>query len=152
MARNLHLVYGIIVLALGLVACGNENVVPSEQQVRDLAWQALEPNTSSHNRDAWEIIEIKKVVGREIASQFEDAKNPDWCPGPAIVTNDIIDPIGIYWYVHLEPRFATSLPPQRTMSPTEPALIPEPWISKAIFLIDATYGRMVARILNCVVY
>ena len=149
MARTIYLGYLVIVLTLGLVGCANKKVIPIEQQVRDLAWQALEPNTASHNRAAWGFIEIKQVVGRDISGQFRDEYFYGYLQGPTIVPNSKIDPSGVYWYVHLEPRPATPLPQQRNMSITEVPLIPEPFIYKAFFLIDVTDGKVVARNLYC---
>ena len=109
MARTIYLGYLVIVLTLGLVGCANKKVIPIEQQVRDLAWQALDPNTASHNRAAWGFIEIKQVVGRDISGQFRDEYFYGCLQGPTIVPNSKIDPSGVYWYVHLEPRPATPL-------------------------------------------
>jgi hypothetical protein len=151
MAKTMRLGFVVIVLALGLVACANEKVAPTEQQVRDLAWQALEPNTASHNRAAWEFIEIKQVVGRDIAGQFTSNYFYGCLQGPTSVPNSQIDPSGVYWYVHMEPRPATPLPPKLKgpVGTGNPPIIPEPFMYKAFFLIDAADGKVVARNLSC---
>jgi hypothetical protein len=146
----------IIILILSLVGCTIPKLPPNEQQVRDLAWQEVNPYTLSHNRDSWEIIEIKKVIGRDIVGQFENEHFSGgyfygcW-EGPTIIApNSGIEPFKSYWYVQMEPRPATPLPQHQTVSSTEIPIIPEPFMFKALFLIDVTNGRVVARNLYCV--
>jgi hypothetical protein len=150
MAKSIHMGYALIILALGSVGCAIVKFPPSEQQVRDLAWQALEPNTSSHDRAAWEVIEIRKVIGRDITMQFTNVNFYGCLEGPTISTNNGIDPSIIYWFVHMEPRRATPLPQQQTVPYTQIPFIPEPFIYKALFLIDSTNGKVVARNFFCV--
>ena len=151
MVRVLCLGYVVAVLAVGLVACASETVTLSEPQVRDLAWQSLEPNTSSHNQANWEFIEVKQVIGREVAEQFEGEPAPGCWQGPPAVPNEKVNPSGTYWYVHLKPRQVTPLP-EPTISPTAPPNVPEPFMHQAFFLLDAADGRVVARKISCVIY
>ncbi len=156
---SVRLAFVALALALGMAACASPQIVPSqqqagpgEQQAGDLAWQALEPNTASHARANWEIVEVKQVAGRDVAAQFDGDPAPGCWKGPTAVPNGKVDPAGAYWYVHLKPRPATSPPPQRTRSPTEPPDVPEPFMFEALFLIDAADGHVVARKLACVIY
>jgi hypothetical protein len=160
MTKVLRMRLVIVVLALALAACSGETGLlgeqqvldaASEQQVRDTAWEALEPNTSSHNRVNWEFAEVRQVVGREVAEQFEGKPAPG-CPGPTPPANGAIRPSGAYWYAHLKRRPATPLPQKGTVSPTAPPVVPEPFMYQALFLIDATDGQVVARKLYCVIY
>jgi len=156
----------IFALAVGLVACSDrseplDRQAPDaasdqpeplgEQQALDAAWAALEPNTSSHSIANWQVIEVRQVAGREVAEQFADTTFYG-CPGPKPPANEAIEPTSDYWYVDMEPRPATSVPRNRTVSPTEPPAIPEPFTRQALFLIDVADGRVVARKLFCVVY
>jgi len=59
-------------LTLALTACSAKVVPLSEQEVVDIVWHALEPNTSSHNQAAWEIVGVQGVTGREVQDLFED--------------------------------------------------------------------------------
>ena len=126
----------------------------SEQQIIDIVWQALEPNTSSHNQAAWEITDMKTVTGREVQDLFEGELVPGGCaPGPTVHDNATIAIDGSYWYVQMRPRFATPRPkPTEQYSPTAPPYIPEPFVYQAHFLVDAITGQVVARKLNCVIY
>ncbi len=163
MANVLRMGLVIVVLALALAACSGQTeplseqvTVPSlvkdgEQQVLDTAWEALEPNTSSHNRANWEVAEVRHMVGREVVEQFE-GKPPSGCPGPTPPANGTISPSGAYWYVHLKRRPATPWPREGTISPTAPPAVPEPFMYQAMFLIDPAGGQVVARKLYCVIY
>jgi hypothetical protein len=55
-----------------------------------------------------------------------------------------------YWVVEMSPLPATPLPVP-TLSPTAPPFVPEPFLRRALFLLDVD-GRVVARKLYCVVY
>ncbi len=63
MANVLRMGLVIVVLALALAACSGPTEPLSEQQVLDAAWEALEPNTSSHNRTNWEVAEVRQWSG-----------------------------------------------------------------------------------------
>lgn len=122
-----------------------------EGHLFDIAWQALEPNTSSHDRANWEGGEVRQVAGRDVADETDGARPGYGCPGPAPPANARIEPSGAYWYVQLKRRPATPPPDVPTLSPTAPPLVPEPFIYQAFFLIDPG-GQVVARKLYCVIY
>jgi hypothetical protein len=151
MANVLRMGLVIAVLALALAACSGPTEPLSEQQVLDVAWEALEPNTSSHDRANWEGAEVRHVAGREVAEQFEGRPAPG-CPGPTPPANGAISPSGAYWYVHLKRRPATPVPQTGTIPPTAPPVVPEPFMYQAMFLIDPAAGQVVARKLYCVIY
>ena len=124
----------------------------SEQQVVDLVWVALEPNTWSHDLSAWEAIEVRQAAGRDVAEQFEGAPASGCWQGPTPVANGVIKPSDTYWYVHMMPKPATPFPREGETSPTAPPAVPEPFLWQAFFLVDADSGVIVARKLLCVVY
>ena len=137
-----------------LTACSTKVTPLSEQQVVDIVWQALEPNTSSHNQAAWEIADVQAVTGQEVQDLFEGEPVPGRCaPGPKPPDNATIAPEGSYWYVQMRPRSATPRPrPTKQYSPTAPPIVPEPFVYQAHFLVDASTGQVVARKLHCVIY
>jgi hypothetical protein len=137
-----------LVPLLLLAACANGGSL-DEKQAADLAWEALAPNTSSKDRDQWQTIEVRRVQGREVASEFEGRAAPG-CLGPKVPDNDTIRAGSTYWYVQFKPLPATPLP-RPTISPTAPPFIPEPFVRGAHFLLDSE-GRIVARSLRCVIY
>ena len=143
----------MICLCLVIAACSPQVDSLNEQQVGEIAWQALEPNTSSHNLAAWEIVDARIVTGQDVQDQFEGEPVPGRCaPGPQPPANATIDRDGSYWYVQLKPRFATPGPvPTEQFSPTAPPSIPEPFIHEANFLVDAA-GQIIARKISCVIY
>jgi hypothetical protein len=143
-----------VCLTLLLAACSGRVGTLSEQQVADIAWQALEPNTSSHNQAAWEIVSVETVTGREVQDLFEGEPVPGRCaPGPTPPDNDPIAGGGSYWYVQMKPRLATPQPqPTEQFSPTAPPSVPEPFVYQAHFLLDVGTGQVVARKLYCVIY
>jgi hypothetical protein len=150
MANNLRTVWLIVTLILVLGACSDQTVSLSEQQAVDKAWQALEPNTSSHDRTHWELGEVRQVLGQEVTAQFGGDPAPG-CLGPKPPANGEIQSSRSYWYVQLKPRPATPLP-EAEISPTAPPAIPEPFTRQALFLVDPTDGSIVARKLFCVIY
>jgi len=141
-------------LTLVLTACSAKVVPLSEQEVVDIVWHALEPNTSSHNQAAWEIVGVQGVTGREVQDLFEGEPVPGGCaPGPAPPDNATVALDGSYWYVQMRPRSATPRPqPTEQFSPTAPPSVPEPFVHQAHFLVDASTGQIVARKLHCVIY
>jgi len=141
----------VLALALALVACSGQTDVSDEQGVLDVAWKALEPNTSSHDRGNWEVVEVRRVTGREVAEQFE-GRPASACPGPKPPDNRTIKPSVAYWYVDMKPRLVTPIPEEGTASPTAPSRIPEPFTRRVLFLIDPADGHVVARKLHCVIY
>ncbi|MFZ5820872.1 MAG: hypothetical protein ACOYYJ_13305 [Chloroflexota bacterium] len=126
----------------------------SEQQIIDIAWQALEPNTSSHSRTAWEVIVVQTATGWEVKDQFEGEPVPGRCaPGPTPPDNANIAIDGTYWYVEMQRRPVTPQPqPTELFPPTAPPKVPEPFVYQAHFLIDAIIGQVTARRLFCVIY
>jgi hypothetical protein len=150
MVKIIHKEYVSTFITLVLVGCSLVNYHPNEQQVGNIAWQALNPYTSSHNRNAWEIIEIKKVVGSDIIEQFEYNEYYG-CKTPATLVPDSgVDPSKVYWFVHMEPRPATPIPiPSKWWSPTNQGFIPEPGLYNALFLIDPVSGQVLIRRLGC---
>jgi hypothetical protein len=152
----------IALLALALSACGGQTATPDSvapldresldpRQAFDLAWAALEPNTSSHDPANWELAEVRRVSGQEVAAEFGDEQPGYGCPGPTPQPNRPVKASGAYWYVTLKRRPATPPPDVPTISPTAPPLVPEPFIYQAFFLVDAE-GEIVARKLFCVIY
>jgi hypothetical protein len=119
--------------------------------VRDLAWRALEPNTSSHDPANWEVLDLRQVVGREIAKDFE-GRPAYGCPGPTPVANASIAGSKTYWLVQFQKRPATPPAGATPLSPTAPPNVPEPFIYQAFFLLDPGNGQVVARRLFCVIY
>ena len=143
----------LLSIVLPLVACEEKKPI-SEQQVIEIAWQALDPNTSSHNRTAWEIITVEAVTGREAQDRFEGEPGVSgWVPGPTPPNNESITPDGSYWYVEMQPVYVTPKPvPTELFSPTAPPNIPEPFIFQANFLIDAITGQIIIRKFDCPIY
>lgn len=141
-------------LIAALSACAPKASPPNEQQVLEVVWQALEPNTSSHSQAAWELVDARTVTGQEVLDLFEGEPVPGSCaPGPYPPDNAAIALNGSYWYVQMRPRTATpqTLPTEQ-FSPTAPPLVPEPFLYQAHFLVDARTGEVVARKLYCVIY
>lgn len=143
----------IACLTFALTACSPATTPPGAQQVRELTWQALEPNTSSHDRANWEFVEVKQVSGHEVIDRFTGEPAPGCWQGPPPPENAAIIYNGFYWYVDLKPRSATPLPsPTEEFSPTAPPNILEPFLYRAEFLVDTGTGLIVARKLSCSVY
>ena len=141
----------IAVLTLALTTCSTKTAPLREQQVIDIAWLALEPNTSSHNQAAWEVVSVQSVRGQEVLDMFEG--EPVSCPGPTPPKNAMIALDSFYWYVQMQRRPATPQPqPTEQFSPTAPPRIPEPFLYLAHFLIDSRTGHVVARKFDCVIY
>lgn len=139
---------------IGLMPALQPSAPLGEQQILDIAWRALDPNTSSHNRTAWDIVVVKLVTGQEVQDRFEGEPVPGGCvPGPMPPDNAEIAPDGAYWYVEIR-RVPVSPQPQPTeqYSPTAPPNIPEPFIYQAYFLIDVVTGQVTARKIFCVIY
>ena len=141
-------------MILASAACSPNVDLLSEEQVIDIVWQALEPNTSSHDRSAWETVSVQTVAGRDVQDLFAGEPVPGHCvSGPTPPDNAVIAPDGSYWYVLMQPRSATSVPqPTEQYSPTAPPAVPEPFLYQAHFLVDPSTGQIVARKLYCVIY
>jgi hypothetical protein len=161
-----------IILILAMAACAGSTGIPGptpspdsqnkvdrtsgrddldEQHLLDIAWAALEPNTSSHDLANWEGGEVRRVEGGEVADEFDDERPGYGCPGPTPVANSRVKSDGTYWYAQIKRRPATPPPGVTPISPTAPPQVPEPFMYQAIFLIDDS-GQVVARKLYCVIY
>ncbi len=137
--------------SIALVACAAPTAsLATEQQMRDAAWAALNPSTTSHNRAYWDFPEVRQVRGIEVSSQFGKDAAPG-CLGPPPPANATIAAAQVYWFVRAERRAMTPIPQNRTLSPTGPPAIPDPFMYQALFLLDAN-GKVVARKLFCVIY
>ncbi len=124
----------------------------SQSQVIDIVWEALEPNTSSHERSNWQAVEVGSVTGESVAELFEGEPAPGCWSGPKPVENKEIRASKSYWYVLMIPNPATPEPFDGTPSPTAPPRIPEPFLREAHFLVDPKTGEILARKLMCVIY
>lgn len=145
------IIWQLAFLILIFTACsGNATPLP-EAQVLNRVWQALEPNTSSHNQANWEVVESRSVSGREVSDRFEGGPDPGCVPGPTPPPNRQINLNATYWYVQMLPRPATPLP-GTPLSPTAPPRIPEATVRQAHFLVDPSTGEIIARRLGCVIY
>ena len=141
----------LICLTLMFIACSGKASPLSEAQILTQVWQALEPNTSSHNQANCEVVESRSVSGREVSERFEGGPDPGCVPGPTPPPNQRISLNATYWYVQMRPRPATPLPGPR-LSSTAPPNIPEATVRQAGFLVDPITGEIVARMLGCVIY
>jgi hypothetical protein len=142
----------MVVLVLALAACSSRVASVGEQTVVRAAWNALEPNTSSHSRSNWEVVDVRRVEGREVAAQFEGDPAAGCWIGPTPSDNEQVTPSARYWLVHMRPVAVTPLPQTAAPSPTAPPRIPEPFIRQAYFLVEVDSGQVVARKLHCVIY
>jgi hypothetical protein len=159
-----YLLIGFLVLALLACSSSGDAVDNSEltdivedavdeSELIDIVWETLEPNTSSHDLANWDAVDIREVKGNEVVEQFEDDPAPGCWQGPLPPENGTIDPSQTYWYVHMQPRPATPIPPKEgEYSPTAPPLSPEPHTRGATFLLDMDSLEIVARKLICVIY
>jgi hypothetical protein len=138
-------------LILALAACSVTAPALTEAQVADIAWQALDGRTASHSRSNWEVLELRRVTGHEIAANFEGKPDTGCALGPTAPANGTIASQDTYWYIYLAPQPAT---PQAAtpLSSTAPPTVPEPFIYQAHFLINLATGDVVARKLYCVIY
>jgi hypothetical protein len=141
--------WGWVLAVLTLAACAGSLGTVTRDQALDNAWRDLEPHTSSHDLDNWEVIEAKKVTGREVAEVFE--RDQPRCVWPTPQPNEEVESATTYWYVEMKPRPATPLPGEK-LSPTAPPRVPEPFVYDAFFLVDPSSGEVVARMLHCVIY
>lgn len=133
------------------VGTANAASTLSQEQVRELAWQALDPNTSSHDPANWDVIDLRQVEGREIAKEFE-GQPATGCPGPTPLPNAPVDAIESYWLVQFQKRPVSPPTDATPLSVTAPPNVPEPFMYQAFFLIDPGSGQVVARRLICVIY
>ena len=139
----------VALLILAGCAAGTETPALDRDRASDIAWEALEPNTMSHDRANWAVVEAHTASGQSVAEEFEGWTFYGACGGPAPPPNGEIEPSETYWYVEMRPQPATPSGP--SMSPTAPPLVPEPFMFRALFLIDGS-GQVISRVLTCVVY
>jgi hypothetical protein len=147
------LVWRITLLSLVVsgVSCSVHARDIDQDDAEATVWAVLEPYTASHERANWQISEPFHVVGQEIAQEFEGDPAPG-CLGPEPPANPEVDPTAPYLYVEVKPRPATPLPEVGESSPTAPPSVPEPFLRRALFLLDSTTGRIYARKLFCIIY
>jgi hypothetical protein len=126
--------------------------VLSESQVLPIVWEALEPNTSSHDRLNWLVADIYTSKGIDVIERFRGEPTTGCWYGPKPPENGDIRTDKLYWYVFMKPVPATPLPSKETPSPTGPPNVPEPFLKEAYFLVDPVFGNVVARKLICVIY
>lgn len=129
-----------------------ETPATSQSQVIEIVWNALEPNTSSHNRSNWQVAKEQLIIGESMIERFEGEPASGCWSGPKPDENKDIDVKKTYWYVLMTPIPATQVSKNTPTSPTAPPLIPEPFLREAHFLVDPENGEIVARRLICVVY
>ena len=122
-----------------------------QDQAVDLAWDALQPNTTSGNPDNWEVNEARRVTGREVVGEFADARFIN-CPGPMPPENKAIKASSEYWYIKVIPSPTTAETQGEEISTDIPPQIPEPFISEVLMLIDVFSGQVVARKFSCLAY
>ncbi|MEN8242707.1 MAG: hypothetical protein ABFS17_12345, partial [Chloroflexota bacterium] len=107
-----------------------ESIEKSEMNqsiIIDAVWDQLEPNTSSHDRSNWQVVEILFVTGEQVFERFEGDPASGCWSGPKPVENRSINFKANYWFVFMTPKPATPAPFNDTPSPTAPPLIPEPF-------------------------
>jgi len=124
----------------------------AEELVLDAVWTALEPNTASHDRGNWDVVEIYQIKGRQVDNRFEGEPAPGCWSGPQPPENGDVKPGRTYWLVQMIPKPAAPVPGQGTPSPTAPPNIPEPFLRAAHFLVDSQSGNIAARKLLCIIY
>jgi len=134
-----------------LSSCINQSPRMGQDQAVDIAWDALQPNTTSGKPDNWEVKEARRVTGREVVGEFTDARFIN-CPGPLPPENKAIKASSEYWYIKVSPSPATAEPQGEEIYTTNPPLIPEPFISEVLMLIDVFSGQVVARKFTCLAY
>jgi hypothetical protein len=134
------------ILLFSLAACNLRPARLTQSQVIDIAWNALEPNTSSQNRNNWEILQAEKVNGLQVVDQFGDVVYRK-CPGPALPENLAIRASSEYWYIKAIPIHL--LEGNQKIANSPDGLVPEPILQEATFLIDPFKGQVVARKFFC---
>ncbi len=140
-----------VLLSLNLTSCINPSPRIGYDQLIDITWKALQPNTTSGNPDNWEVGEARRVIGREVVNEFVEARFIN-CPGPLPPENKAIKASSEYWYIRVVPASATVVPEGTETSQIDPTQSPEPLISEVLMLIDAYSGQVVARKFTCRVY
>lgn len=146
-ARHLLLLIAPFLLA----SCIKQLPAVNRQQAIDIAWVTLEPNTDTHLRKNWEILDAKKVQGGEVVSEFISTRMSQ-CPGRMVPENLPIKVSSEYWYIKVSPNEEISQPITDSPSTSTQTAILENQISEAMFLIDSFGGSVVAQKLICQAY
>ncbi len=144
--KTLVTLWAILPIFSMLAACAQPAELLKQQEALEIAWDTLDPNTESHNRDDWEIHQALKVYGKDIVNEFSNGRSRG-CPGPELPENLPIKISTEYWYILVVPH------PEALRRTSEAAelvpVIPEPRIAEAAFLIDQYDGKVVARRIVC---
>lgn len=137
----------LVMLTSALAACVEQPKRLSQEQLLNIIWADLRPNTSSQNRSNWDNTQISLVSGREVVSEFSVVP-VSRCPGPALPENRPIRATSQYWFVKVAPK---TIGPEYTPAvPTaDEVIVPEPLIQQASYLVDSITGEIVARRLFC---
>ena len=138
----------IIVFIATLTACQPRSANLGQQEALNIAWKNLEPNTSSHNRDYWEIHDARKVYGKDIVKEFTST-HPARCQGPEFPENMPIKISSEYWYIKVAPHPEVRVKVLETSQPKYVQVVPEPNILDATFLIDMYDGEVIAQTMTC---
>lgn len=135
-------------LISGLASCANPSGRLKQDAVLDIAWENLSPYTSSQNRLNWEIVEARRLAGREVVQLFSNT-GLRRCPGPIPPENQAIRASSEYWYVKVVPSHLIANGQSNRPGSNSNDPIPEPIIREASFLIEPFSGDVVARKLYC---
>jgi len=141
-------IFILLITTILQAACIDQPQRLGQQKALEIAWQALNPNTVSHDAESWEINEARKVQGGEVVSEFA-MPGRDNCPGPKSPDNQPIKVSSEYWFIKVQPHPQVFRPQKDTAAPNSAPIIPEPHIQTALFLIDMYSGEVVARKLTC---
>lgn len=142
-------VFIVLILFLLISACAQNGRSLGQQEALEIAWKTLKPNTESQNRDYWEIHDARKVYGKDVVKEFAGVMQNN-CPGPMIPENKPIKISSEYWYIKVLPHPQIMRKLEGTDSAERIAIVPEPRIKEAAFLIDLFGGEVIARRLICV--
>jgi len=138
----------LIFVTPNLAGCIENEKSINQQEALEFVWQALDPNTMSHNREDWEIHAADRVYGKDVVSEFAAIHRVN-CPGPSIPENKPIKITAEYWYIKVVPHPEALRRQQGTSSPELVPVVPEPNIEEAVFLIDLFNGDVIARKILC---
>ena len=146
--KRTPILFLLIIVTILSTACNSQGERLGQQQALEIVWKTLEPNTSSHDIDRWEVDEARKVVGGEVVNQFALPVKEN-CPGPRPPENQPIKATTEYWYIKVLPSPPTLTPEDDAASPSPLPVNQEPNFQEAAFLIDIYSGEVVARKLTC---
>jgi hypothetical protein len=147
--RQFSLLILLLFLGLGLfTACNPQTARLKQDQILDITWEALKPNTSSQNRGNWEVVDVTRVYGRDVVAEFSSIPISN-CPGPKPPENQAIRSSSEYWFVRAIPKPWLDPTVAAPKSSTIESIMPEPLFREAYFLIDPFTGQIVARKFVC---